>query len=167
MVPETALAANQNFEFSAEQISCIDELQPAMNEIVYGYVYDNLGDQAQLHALGLDIKGDGHQLIVELNFLYLGFSTTGLSRPRTARDVAHARKRVQRRRPRVLGIYFLAEDPKTPVKSVSRRPAGADRGARAILEPRASSHEQCIVVTSPVPRRFRPSPNHSFVSLAR
>ena len=91
----------------------------------------------------------------------------GLSRPRIARKVALARKRVQRRRPRVLGIYFLAEDPKTPAKSVSRRPAGADRGARAILEPRASFHEQCIVVTSLVPRRFRPSPHHSFVSLAR
>jgi len=75
MVPETALPANQNFEFSADQISCIDELQSAMNDIVYRCVYENLGDQAQLHALGLDIKGDGHQLIVELNFLYLGFST--------------------------------------------------------------------------------------------
>ena len=75
MVPETALAANQNFEFSAEQISCIDELQSAMNDIVYRCVYENIGDQAQLHALGLDIKGDGHQLIVELNFRYLGFST--------------------------------------------------------------------------------------------
>jgi len=75
IVPETALAANQNFEFSADQISCIDELQSAMNDIVYRCVYENLGDQAQLHALGLNINGYGHQLIVELNFLYLGFST--------------------------------------------------------------------------------------------
>jgi hypothetical protein len=75
MVPETALAANQNIEFSADQISGIDELESAMNEIVYRCVYENMRDQAQLHALGLNIKGDGHQLIVELNFLYLGFST--------------------------------------------------------------------------------------------
>jgi len=75
MVPETALAVNQNIEFSADQISCINELQPAMNSIVYRCVYENLRDQAQLHAQGLHIKGDGHQLIVELNFLYRGFST--------------------------------------------------------------------------------------------
>jgi len=75
MVPETALAVNQNIEFSADQISCISELESAMNDIVYRCVYENLRDQAQLHALGSNIKGDGHQLIVELNFLYLGFST--------------------------------------------------------------------------------------------
>ena len=94
-------------------------------------------------------------------------SVTGLSRPRTARDVAHARKRVQRRRPRVLGIYFLAGRRKTRERSVSDRPSRADRVAPAILEPRASSHEQCIVVTSPVPRRFRTMHHHAFVSLAR
>jgi hypothetical protein len=75
MVPETALAVNQNIEFSADQISCINELQPAMNNIVYRCVYENMRDQAQLHALSLNIMGDVHQLIVELNFLYRGFST--------------------------------------------------------------------------------------------
>ena len=75
MVPETALAVNQNIEFSADQISCINEVRPAMNNIVYRCVDENLRDQAQLRALGLNIKGDGHQLIVELNFLYRGFPT--------------------------------------------------------------------------------------------
>ena len=69
MVPETALAVNQNIEFSADQISCINELQPAMNSIVYRCVYGNLRDQAQLHAQGLHIKGDGHQLILEAQLL--------------------------------------------------------------------------------------------------
>ena len=41
----------------------------------------------------------------------------GLSRPRTARDVAHARKRVQRRRPRVLRTFFLAGPSKTRRKA--------------------------------------------------
>ena len=85
---------------------------------------------------------------------------TGLSRPRIARKVALARKRVQRRRPRVLGTFFLGGRNKTPGKSVSRRPACANRVARAILKPRASSHEQCTVVTSLVPRRFRAIHHH-------
>ena len=75
MVHETALAVNENIEFSADQISCITELQAEMNTIVYRCIFENLRDQAQLHALGLHIKGDGHKLIVELNFLYRGFST--------------------------------------------------------------------------------------------
>jgi hypothetical protein len=43
-----------------------------------------------------------------------------LSRPRFARKVAHARKRVQRRRPRVPGIFFLAGagGNKTPHKGI-------------------------------------------------
>jgi len=61
MVPETTLVLNQNIEFSASQISCINELESAMNDIVYRCVYENLRDQAHLHALGLNIKGDGHQ----------------------------------------------------------------------------------------------------------
>ena len=75
MVHETASAVNENIEFSADQISCITELQAEMNKIVDSCVFENLNDQAQLHALGLHIKGDGHQLIVELNFLYGGFPT--------------------------------------------------------------------------------------------
>jgi hypothetical protein len=40
---------------------------------------------------------------------------------------------------------------KTPARSVSDRPARADRVSRVILEPRASSNEHRIVITS----RFR------------
>ena len=76
MVHETALAVNENIEFSADQISCITELQARMNKIVCRCVFKkDLGDQAQLRALGLHIKGVGYQLIVELNFLYRGLST--------------------------------------------------------------------------------------------
>ena len=60
---------------------------------------------------------------------------------------------------RGLSGFFWAERHRTPVKSVSRRRTRADRVAHAILEPRASSHEQCIVVTSPVPARFTPCHN--------
>jgi hypothetical protein len=75
MVHGTALAVNENFEFSADQISCVTELQAEMNKTVHRCVFENLGDQAQLHALGVHIKGDGHQLMVELNSLYRGFPT--------------------------------------------------------------------------------------------
>jgi hypothetical protein len=46
-----------------------------MNRILYDCVYENLTDQAQLHARGLNIKGDGHTLIVNLYFMYAGYST--------------------------------------------------------------------------------------------
>ena len=91
----------------------------------------------------------------------------GLSRPRIARTVAHARKRVQRRRPRVLNMFSwqVAIEPRR--EAFTALPAYAERVARAILEACASSDEQCVVVTSPVPRRFRTIHHHSCVSLAR
>ena len=46
-------------------------------------------------------------------------------------------------------------------ESDSDRPARADCVVRAILEPRASSHEHRIVVTPPVPRRLRTMPHHA------
>jgi hypothetical protein len=50
-------------------------MQKEMNRILYICVYENLTDQAQLHARTLNIKGDGHTLIVELFFMYAGYST--------------------------------------------------------------------------------------------
>ena len=93
-------------------------------------------------------------------------TSTRQGRPRTSREVALARTRVQRRRPRVFGHTFATVRHKTPARSVSDRPARADRVARVILEPRASSDEHRIVITSPVPRRFRTMQRHAFVPVA-
>ena len=73
---------------------------------------------------------------------------TRQGRPRTSREVALARTRVQRRRPRVFGQTFAAVRRKTPARSVSDRPARADRVARVILEPRASSDEHLMSIAS-------------------
>ena len=57
-----------------------------------------------------------------------------------------------------LGRTFDEVPKKTHARSVPERPACAVRVARVILEPRASSDEHRIVITSPVPRRFHTIP---------
>jgi len=75
MVHETALAVNENMSSVQTKYLASQSYKQEMNKIMYRCIFENLRDQAQLHALGLHIKGDGHKLIVELNFLYRGFST--------------------------------------------------------------------------------------------
>jgi hypothetical protein len=77
---------------------------------------------------------------------------TRQGRPRISREVALARARVQRRRPRVFGRTFDAVPHKTHARSVSDRPACVVRVARVILEPCTSSDEHRIAITS----RFHP-----------
>jgi hypothetical protein len=69
MVNEATLTINEIIEFSVDQISCITELQAEMDKTLHRWVFVNLRYQAHLHAPGVHIKGDGHQLIVQLNFL--------------------------------------------------------------------------------------------------
>ena len=60
--------------------------------------------------------------------------------PRIARELALARKRVQRRRPREFGQTSGAVRSKTQKSRADAHSARANRAARAILEPRAPSH---------------------------
>ena len=69
--------------------------------------------------------------------VWLNPSRTRQGRPSTFREVAIVRTRVQRRRPSVFGRTSHTVRHKTHARSVSDRPACADRVARITLEPRA------------------------------
>jgi len=86
---------------------------------------------------------------------------------RTSKEVALARTRVQRRRPRVYGQTLDAVRHTTHARSVSDRSACANRVVRVILKPRASSHMQRIVILISFARRFRTKHRHAFVRAVR
>jgi hypothetical protein len=81
-------------------------------------------------------------------------NATRQGRPRTSREVALAQTRVHPRRPRVFRRTFDAVPHRTHVRSISDRPACAVCVACVVSEPRASSDEHRIVITSPGLRRF-------------
>jgi hypothetical protein len=92
-----------------------------------------------------------HRIALSANVTFrLTLPRTRQGGPRTSGEVALARTHVPRRRPRVSWQSFRLVRHKTPARSVSDRPAHADRVRAGHFG--ASSDEHRIVMTSPVLR---------------